>query len=103
MTVVMREQGGVRRRAEGQRQAVGGWVVVSDTWCVSVRWPPAWARQRSSAQLPAGAEPGSVLQTRGPYVTNPPIYNSDPTPTSRAGAATCDLCVLQHILANGWS
>lgn len=93
----------MRRRAEGQRQAVGGWVVVSNRWSVTARWPPAWARQRSSAQLPAGAEPGSFLQTKGPCITNPLIYNSDSTPTSHTGAATCDLCVLQHILANAWS
>lgn len=80
-----------------------GWVVVSNRWSVTARWPPAWARQRSSAQLPAGAEPGSFLQTKGPCITNPLIYNSDSTPTSHTGAATCDLCVLQHILANAWS
>lgn len=70
--------------------------MASNRWYVTVRCPPAWARQRSSAQLPAGAEPDSFLQTKGPYITTHLISKSNHTPTSRTHASVCDLCFAKH-------
>lgn len=74
--VRLNKQGGARRTAEGSAQGCG-WVAVSTAqyivwvfryvsaprWCVAVRCPPAWARQTSSAQLPARPEPGFIHVT----------------------------------------
>lgn len=65
--------GRCEEKSRGSVQGYGWVAVASNRWYATVRCPPAWARQRSSAQLPAGGRARLLPQDRRALRNNPSI------------------------------